>query len=312
MTTNPDISVVVPLFNEEENVVPLVRAVRDALQGADSWELVLVDDGSADGTATLGEEQAARDPQIRLVRLSRNFGQTPAMQAGFDHSRGSTVVSMDGDLQNDPADIPTMVAKLGEGYDLVVGYRLSRQDRIPRKIVSWIANRIINWLTGVAITDTGCSLKAYRRELLERMHLYSDMHRFIPAVAASVAGARITEIPVRHHPRRFGESKYGFSRIAKVMADLVTIKMIRSFRDRPLLMFGIGAVLFACLSTAFAVAAFWAIVEFGHENARAFVLPGAAMLLLALSLYLAMLGVVCEVALAENRRSERELPLLGH
>ena len=250
------VSVVIPLFNEEESVGHLADAVRGALDGLDAWELILVDDGSTDRTAEVAKGFAAEDDRIRVVRLARNYGQTPAMQAGFDHARGDVVVTMDGDLQNDPADIPRLVAKIGEGYDLVVGYRERRQDRLlTRKVPSWIANRIIRWLTGVAIRDNGCSLKAYRRELLDRIVLYSDMHRFIPAVSAGVAGARIAEVPVRHHPRRYGTSKYGLSRVAKVLADLVTITMIRWFRERPLLMFGIGAVMATAMAVAFAAAA---------------------------------------------------------
>jgi glycosyltransferase involved in cell wall biosynthesis len=201
------LSVIVPLYDEEASIPPLVEAVRGVLDGYGPWELVLVDDGSTDGTVPTVVRLAAQDTRIRLVRLARNYGQTAAMQAGFDHARGGVVVSMDGDLQNDPQDIPLLVAKLQEGYDLVAGYRVNRQDKISRRIPSWVANRLIRWITGVPIRDNGCSLKAYRRALLDCLHLYSDMHRFIPAVAASAAGARIAEVPVRHHPRRYGQSK---------------------------------------------------------------------------------------------------------
>ncbi|MGH7622120.1 MAG: glycosyltransferase family 2 protein, partial [Gemmatimonadaceae bacterium] len=222
----PDLSVVVPLYNEEESVGPLADAVREALASVERWELVLVDDGSRDGTVRIAESLASADPRIVLVQLARNYGQTQAMQAGFDAARGRVVVSMDGDLQNDPRDIPLLIAKLEEGYDLVAGYRMRRQDKvITRKLPSWVANRIIIWLTGVRIRDNGCSLKAYRRDLLDQLHLYSDMHRFLPALAAATANARIAEVPVRHHARRFGTSKYGLSRIAKLLADLLTIKM---------------------------------------------------------------------------------------
>ncbi|HLU26280.1 MAG TPA: glycosyltransferase family 2 protein, partial [Longimicrobiales bacterium] len=187
------LSVVVPLFDEEDNVEPLVAAVRKALADLPSWELVLVDDGSRDRTAEIAGRIAAESANIRLIRLARNYGQTAAMQAGFDHARGEVVVSMDGDLQNDPADIPRLLAKLEEGYDLVAGYRVRRQDQmLRRKVPSWVANRLIRAISGVPIRDNGCSLKAYRRELLDRIHLYSDMHRFIPAIAAAMGGARIT------------------------------------------------------------------------------------------------------------------------
>lgn len=295
------VSVVIPLFNEEESVGHLADAVRGALDGFDAWELILVDDGSTDRTAEVAKGFAAEDDRIRVVRLARNYGQTPAMQAGFDHARGDVVVTMDGDLQNDPADIPRLVAKIEEGYDLVVGYRERRQDRLlTRKVPSWIANRIIRWLTGVAIRDNGCSLKAYRRELLDRIVLYSDMHRFIPAVSAGVAGARIAEVPVRHHPRRYGTSKYGLSRVAKVLADLVTITMIRWFRERPLQMFAIGAVMATAMAVAFAAAAVVALTTFRPDKANALVLPGAALLWLGLGGYLIMVGLIAEVAVRDR------------
>jgi glycosyltransferase involved in cell wall biosynthesis len=299
--------VVVPLFNEEESVPPLVEAVREALGSGTGWELVLVDDGSRDRTAEVAARLAEADPRVRLLRLARNCGQTPAMQAGFDHARGEVVVSMDGDLQNDPADIPRLVARLDEGYDLVAGYREKRQDTvITRKIPSWVANRIIRRLTGVQIRDNGCSLKAYRREVLDRLHLYSEMHRFIPAVAAATAGARITELPVRHHARRFGQSKYGLSRVAKVLADLLTIKMIRSFRDRPLKLFAIGALAAGLVGVCFTLAALVAAAYFRPEKVSAVVFPGAALLWFELAGYLMLLGLIAEMAVMEHRRTDEE------
>jgi len=301
------VSVVVPLFNEEDSVGALVEAVRQALREMDAWELVLVDDGSADGTVDIAARLSAEDPRIRLVRLARNYGQTQAMQAGFDHARGAIVVSMDGDLQNDPSDIPTLVAKLNEGYDLVAGYRLRRQDKlVTRKVPSWVANRIIAMITGVRIRDNGCSLKAYRRTLLDELHLYSDMHRFLPALAAATAAARITEIPVRHHARRFGTSKYGLSRIGKILADLLTISMISSFRERPLLMFGAGAAGAAALGGLFVVAS---VLSFsrqaaGPEPEAFFVLPAVSLLWIMLSCFLVMLGLIAEVALQKARQRQ--------
>jgi glycosyltransferase involved in cell wall biosynthesis len=316
MSAAPELSVVVPLYNEQESVRPLVEAVREAL-GAASWELILVDDGSGDDTARIASELAAADERIRLVGLARNYGQTPAMQAGFDAARGSVVVSMDGDLQNDPLDIPALVAKLEEGYDLVAGYRLRRQDKvISRKLPSWVANRLIRSITGVSIRDNGCSLKAYRRELLQRLHLYSDMHRFIPAVAAATAGARITEIPVRHHARRFGVSKYGLSRVGKVLADLLVIKMIRTFRDRPLVMFSIGAAVAMLIGSVFAsslVVCTSALVRFQLQlcEADSLVIPSAALLWFGLACYLLMLGLIAEALLRQSfARRRRVLPVV--
>lgn len=305
MSAEPELSVVVPLYNEQESVQPLVEAVREAL-GAASWELILVDDGSRDDTARVASELAAADERVRLVRLARNYGQTSAMQAGFDAARGSVVVSMDGDLQNDPRDIPALVAKLEEGFDLVAGYRLRRQDKlISRKVPSWIANRLIRSITGVSIRDNGCSLKAYRRELLDRIHLYSDMHRFIPAVAAATAGARITEVPVRHHARRFGASKYGLSRVGKVLVDLLVVKMIRTFRDRPLVMFSAGAMLAMLLGLGLAsLLALCAVglptAQLQYCRADALVLPSAAILWMGLACYLLMLGLIAESVLRQN------------
>jgi glycosyltransferase involved in cell wall biosynthesis len=306
-----DLSVVVPLYNEEGNVVPLYRAIRSALADRMRWELLLVDDGSRDGTAGIARDLSRDDPRIRLIRLARNFGQTSAMQAGFDEARGGVVVSMDGDLQNDPRDIPMLVERLGEGYDLVAGYRVRRQDRLlSRRLPSWVANRLIRRITGVDIRDNGCSLKAYRRELLQQVRLYSDMHRFIPAVAAGTAGARITEVPVRHHPRRHGRSKYGASRIGKVLADILTIKMIRSFKDQPLRLFGLGALLSALVSVAFFLAAGAAMLWFQPDKARALVFPAAGILWVGVSLYLLMLGLIGESLVRRRRQAgSSKLPL---
>jgi glycosyltransferase involved in cell wall biosynthesis len=300
--TTPALSVVVPMYNEEESVGPLVEAVRDALGDAPPWELVLVDDGSRDATVERARALAGADPRVVVVQLARNYGQTQAMQAGFDHALGDVVVTMDGDLQNDPRDIPQLVETLQEGYDLVTGYRRRRQDQLlTRKVPSYVANRLIAVLTGVRVRDNGCSLKAYRRTLLDELTLYSDMHRFLPALAAATAGARITEVPVRHHPRRFGTSKYGLSRIAKLLADLVTIKMISSFRERPLVLFALAAL--APLAVACGVAAAWALrLHAGWAGYdELVVLPGVALMQVALTAYLVMLGLLAEVALAQSR-----------
>jgi glycosyltransferase involved in cell wall biosynthesis len=304
----PVISVVVPVLNEEANVAPLVEGVRQALQEEPAWELLFVDDGSSDGTGAAVLAFAGTDRRIRLITLARNYGQTAALQAGFDHARGEVVISMDGDLQNDPADILPLVAKLEEGFDLVAGYRRGRQDAwLSRRLPSWVANRVLRWITGVPVRDTGCSLKAYRRELIDRLALYSDLHRFIPTVAAATAGARIVELEVRHHPRRHGRSKYGLSRVGKVLADLLTIRMIRSFRERPLLLFGSGALLAGIVGLLFAGAAAFSLASFYPVKANALVLPAVACLWLALSCYLIMLGLIAETALVEARAEQPEL-----
>jgi len=304
----PTLSVVAPLYNEAENVRPLVEWILQALESyVGTFEVILVDDGSRDGTWN-EVRAAANDPRIRGLRLGANVGQTAAMMAGFDNSRGEVIVSLDGDLQNDPRDIPALVSKLSEGYDLVCGWRQSRKDKLLlRKVPSWLANRLIRGLTGVPITDNGCSLKAYRRDLLRRISLYAEQHRFIPALSASV-GARITEMPVRHHARRFGESKYGISRTLKVLVDLITLKMITTFRSRPLLGFGLAAI--PALAVALVFGGFWlfSLTHFGPEKAAALIFPGAGLLALEVAFYLFMLGLVAEVALNSERGDATDIP----
>src|SRR3954463_671035 len=299
--SNPDLSVVAPLFNESENVRPLVDWILQALETyAGRFEVILVDDGSRDDTWSQ-IQTAAAGPRVRGLRLGRNVGQTAAMMAGFDHARGRVVVSLDGDLQNDPRDIPALIAKLDEGYDLVCGWRRQRQDKLLlRKVPSWVANRLIRRLTGVPITDNGCSLKAYRRDLLNRISLYAEQHRFIPALSASV-GARITEMPVRHHARRFGESKYGISRTVKVLVDLLTLKMITTFRSRPLVGFALAALPALLAALVFGGLWLFSLTHFGPEKASALVFPGAGLLGVGTAFYLFMLGLVAEVALSSER-----------
>lgn len=302
----PRVSIVVPMLNEEENAELLVQRVRDAMSDERDWELILVDDGSRDQTPEIASRLSREDRRVRLVRLARQYGQSTAMQAGFDHARADIVVTMDGDLQNDPRDIPGLVEKLGEGFDLVTGYRVRRQDRlITRRVPSWVANRLIAWMTGVSIRDNGCSLKAYRAELLGRMKLYSEFHRFIPAMAAGVAGASIAEVPVRHHPRTRGSSKYGLSRIFRVLADLMTIKMIRDFRLRPLVMFSYPAAAAVVCGFLFSAASAIARVSYGPAKAHSMVLPGVALLCFSLGAFLALLGLVGETILYGDQRTRK-------
>jgi glycosyltransferase involved in cell wall biosynthesis len=249
------LSIVVPLYNEADNVAPLVDAVlaTDAQLPA-KWELVLVDDGSRDGTFARSCECAARDARVRVVRLRRNYGQTAAMAAGIAVARGTVIVTMDGDLQNDPADIPRLLSRLAEGFDIVAGWRRRRQDDRARVLFSKGANRIIAGVLGAPVRDTGCSLKAFRADLLHGLPLYGDMHRFIPAISR-LAGARLAQIEVNHRPRTAGASKYGFSRIWKVALDIVSIRYLLWHARRPvrgsLLVAGtIGAVGVALASGA--------------------------------------------------------------
>jgi glycosyltransferase involved in cell wall biosynthesis len=236
----PKLSVIVPFYNEEDSIGPMHAAIVAAVEPLQlPLEMVFVDEGSRDGTARLAEDIARRDARVRFVKFRRNYGQTAAMAAGIEYARGEILVTMDGDLQNDPRDIEVFLAKMAEGYDIVVGWRHKRQDRlVSRKIPSRIANWLIGRVTGVHITDNGCSLKAFRGSLIKQIPLYSEMHRFIPAMAW-IAGPRIAEIKVRHHARQFGESKYGLSRIYKVLLDLMVIKTVASFTARPLLWFSL-------------------------------------------------------------------------
>lgn len=233
-----EVSVVVPVYNEVENLEPLHHEIRTALsQLGRPAEIVYVDDGSTDGSDRLLERLSA-EPDVTVVRFARNYGQTAALAAGFDHSEGEIVVTLDADRQNDPADIPLLVGRLAEGYDVVAGWRIDRQDAlVSRLIPSRLANRLIGAITGVRLHDYGCTLRAMRREVVGGLRLYGEMHRFIPALAADV-GARILEVPVRHRPRIAGQSKYGLSRTMRVVLDLITVKFLSSYSTRPIQVFG--------------------------------------------------------------------------
>jgi glycosyltransferase involved in cell wall biosynthesis len=240
----PQLSVVIPVHDEEENVAPLHDALTRSLEDLGrSYEIIVIDDGSLDDTYARLLQRAATDPNLKLIRLRRNYGQTAAMAAGFDHARGDVIIPMDGDLQNDPEDIGRLVDKVDEGYDVVSGWRRARQDNPVRRIPSRIANWLIGRVTGVRLHDYGCTLKAYRTEIVRETRLYGEMHRFLPALAHQ-AGARITEIPVRHHPRTAGRSKYGLGRTLKVLLDLLTVKFMSVWSTKPSYVFGgSGAIL---------------------------------------------------------------------
>ncbi len=232
------LSVVVPVYNEYENIPLLYDEVVKALKDINDWELILVNDGSKDNSLEALKELAAKDTQrVKVIGLRRNFGQTAAIAAGIDHACGEIIVLMDADLQNDPSDIPAMLDKLEEGYDVVSGWRKNRQDNLLRTFPSKIANRLICKVTGVHLHDYGCTLKAYRREVIKGFRLYGEMHRFIPAYADSF-GARIVEMPVKHHPRIHGQAKYGLERTMKVLLDLFTVKFLSSYADKPIYLFG--------------------------------------------------------------------------
>lgn len=246
-----DLSIIVPVYNEQDSLRLLYDAVDKAIAPLHcAWELVLVDDGSTDRSPAVLEELALLDPEhVRVIMLRRNFGQTAAIAAGIDHSDGDVIVLMDADLQNDPADIPAMLEKIEEGYDVVSGWRKDRQDNLSRRIPSQIANWLISSATSVRLHDSGCTLKAYRREVITGFRLYGEMHRFIPAFAYSY-GARIIELPVRHHPRRYGKAKYGLERTVKVLLDLVTVKFLNSYANKPIYLFGGTGVVLILISLA--------------------------------------------------------------
>jgi glycosyltransferase involved in cell wall biosynthesis len=240
-TETPYVSVIVLVYNEVDSVEPLHRELLGVLEGlGTSFEVVYVDDGSRDGSTEKLGQIASRDERVRVVCFRRNFGQTAAVQAGIDHSRGAVLVFLDGDMQNDPHDIPHLLAKIDEGYDVASGWRRDRRDSATRVVPSKIANWIIASVTGVHLSDFGCTLKAYRRDVIQDVKLYGEMHRFIP-VYASMIGARITELPVNHRPRTYGKSKYSLSRTSRVMLDLITVKLLGSYSTKPMYFFGFTA-----------------------------------------------------------------------
>lgn len=246
----PDLSLIIPVYNEEENLPLLMEDICVSLESLNrEWEVIFIDDGSTDRSLDVLNQLVAEYPQhVRVLVFRRNFGQTAAIAAGIDHSRGGIIVLLDADLQNDPADIPVLLAKLDEGYDLVSGWRKDRKDsRFTRTVPSNMANALISWATGVHLHDYGCTLKAYRRDSLEGFRLYGEMHRFIPVFAHSI-GARITELPVRHHARKFGKAKYGLERTLKVILDLFTVKFLLDYSHKPMRLFGGAGILLMFVS----------------------------------------------------------------
>ena len=305
--TEPDVSVFLPVFNEEPNLLPLHAKLNEALKSLGrSAEIVYVDDGSSDGSLKILHELAEMDPRVRVVALRRNYGQTAAMAAGIDAATGKVLIPMDADLQNDPADITRLLDKLDEGYDVVSGWRKNRKDKmVTRKIPSMIANRLISWIGGVPLHDYGCSLKAYRRESLQDVRLYGEMHRFIP-IYASWAGARVTEIPVEHHPRTMGKSKYGLSRTVKVVFDLITIKFMASYQTKPLYLFGWAGLLtfsISFLSALLACLMKWASWPH-HADFVQTPLPIMAMVTLVLGVQLFLMGLLAEMLVRTYHESQ--------
>jgi glycosyltransferase involved in cell wall biosynthesis len=304
-----DVSVVLPCFNEEQTIprlIPALDASEAELRGlGKTAEFVIVDDGSRDRSFALLREAAATRPWLRLIRFRRNFGQTAAMSAGFNAAQGAVIVPMDADLQNDPADIPRLLAKLDEGYDVVSGWRRDRQDNVAsRKIPSWLANWIIGRVSGLPLHDYGCTLKAYRREFLDAIHLYGEMHRFIP-IYAKWAGAQVTELVVTHHARKEGKSKYGLWRTFKVLLDLVTVKFLGDYSTKPLYLFG-GIGLACC--TVGTIGAAYTLYEkivrdiFVHKNP----LFGIAVFLFTLGVQLVLMGLLAELQIRTYHETQQK------
>ena len=303
----PDISVFLPVFNEEPNLRPLHEKLDNALgQLRRTAEIIYVDDGSSDGSLDVLREIAAEDSRVRVIALRRNYGQTPAMSAGIDAARGRVLIPMDADLQNDPADIKRLLDKLDEGYEVVSGWRKNRKDPLfTRKIPSMMANWLISKIGGVPLHDYGCSLKAYRRESLADVHLYGEMHRFIP-IYASWSGARVAEIPVEHHARTMGKSKYGLSRTIKVVFDLMTIKFMASYQTKPLYIFGYAGLLTFVVSFLCGVLAF--LMKFAnwphHADFIQTPLPVLTMVLLVLGVQFFFMGLLAEMLVRTYHESQ--------
>jgi glycosyltransferase involved in cell wall biosynthesis len=300
----PEVSIFLPVYNEEPNLLPLHAKLDEALKTLDHpAEIVYVDDGSTDGSLKILREIAEVDPRVRVVALRRNYGQTAAMAAGIDAASGKVLIPMDADLQNDPADIKRLLEKLDEGYDVVSGWRKNRQDKMfTRKIPSMIANRLISWIGGVPLHDYGCSLKAYRRESLQDVRLYGEMHRFIP-IYASWAGARVAELPVKHHARTMGKSKYGLSRTLKVVFDLMTIKFMASYHTKPIYVFGMfGMFAFAISLLAGLYAVFLKIIH--KADFVQTPLPILTIVMFAVGVQFLLMGLLAEMLVRTYHESQ--------
>jgi len=302
----PDVSVVIPVHNESPNIPELYRELTDVLErwGA-RYEILVVDDGSSDDSFAQLARLQARDPRLRVIRFRRNFGQTAAFAAGFAHARGRLIATTDGDLQNDPADIPAMAAKIGEGYDIVCGWRKERKDPwLTRRLPSLVANRLISTTTGVRLHDYGCSLKVFRAEVVKPLRLYGEMHRFLPAIASEM-GVRIAEVVVNHRARRHGRSKYGLGRTVRVMLDLLTVRFLLSYATRPLQIFGLVGLTMAVAGGG--VGAWLAYLRlFGNESIANRPLLLFAILLIFTGVQLVTLGLLAELQARTYHESQNK------
>jgi glycosyltransferase involved in cell wall biosynthesis len=294
MDSRIHLSLVIPVFNEEDNVQPLHNEILDTMKNLDmAYEVIFVDDGSTDGTVSRLKEIQEMDPRVVLILLRRNFGQTAALSAGFDHAEGDVVITMDGDLQNDPADIPDFIEKIKD-YDIVSGWRKKRRDKtFSRKLPSRIANNMISWITGVRLRDYGCTMKAYRKDVVKNIKLYGEMHRFIPAIASSM-GTTYCEIPTNHRPRKSGKTNYGTSRTIRVILDLLTVKFMLSYYTRPIHVFGFIGTVIGFLG--FMICLYLSVLKLGFGQPignRPLLLLG--VLMIVLSMFFILLGLLGEI-----------------
>jgi len=307
---NDKISIIVPVYNEKDSLTSFARKLREALdESGENFEILFVDDGSTDGSGPFLEDLTGRDGRLKLIQFRRNFGQTAALAAGFDYAAGNILITIDADNQNDPTDIPSILSKLREGFDVVSCWRRKRKDPLlTRRLPSRIANLLISWMSGVRLHDYGCTLKGYRVEVLKHMRLYGEMHRFIP-IYATWAGARVAEIPVKHHPRLEGKSKYGLSRTYKVVLDLLTVKLLGSYSTKPMYFFG-GVGMLACLGGMFF--AVWTLLDKFLNEVKAHRNP---LLLLAVFLFLLgvqfiLMGLVAELLIRTYFESQNKSPYI--
>jgi glycosyltransferase involved in cell wall biosynthesis len=301
-----DLSIVVPVYNEAENIPDLISSITAAMHGfTDSYEIVLIDDGSTDNSFVLLKSLAQRDSHLRLIRFGINYGQTAALAAGFHHAKGKVIITMDADLQNDPTDIPTLMEKIQEGYDVVSGWRKERHDHFwSRRLPSVAANRVISYITGLRLRDYGCTLKAYRREIIRHIDLYGEMHRFIPALARW-AGASVTEIVVKHHPRTKGKSKYGLSRTLRVMLDLFVVKFLMTYSTQPIQIFG-GLGLLCLFLSFFTLAVVLGLRLFAGVDMSGNPLLYASFTGIMLSVMLLLMGLNAELQARTYHESQRK------
>lgn len=306
MKNKVDYSIVIPVFNEKKSIKLLYSQLKKVLDKfTNSYEIIFIDDGSTDGSSLILENIHRQDKKIKIIRFRRNFGQTSALSAGFDYAQGELIITMDGDLQNDPRDIPRMLVKMAKGYDLVSGWRKKRNDPfLAKKVPSWLANHFISYFTGVSLHDYGCTLKIYKKDVVKNLHLYGEMHRFIPALA-SWRGASIAEVPVRHFPRRYGCSKYGLSRTIKVILDLVTVKFLISYQSKPIYVFGTVGVF---LLFAGSLAAIVTLIEkffsgvWVHRNPMALLMA----LFFITGIQFIMMGLLAEITIRTYHESQNK------